>query len=158
MTLRESFRPLRPDLEGFLFAQVGDEVDGMPLSMISALTRLGLDPWEEAARLCSFSEREAVEQLARLIGDLPGHAHRLRDARQIAVVLVALLPRRPRPAPAPPLRARRKFGLRLGHWPAGMPHGMPQPSQFWVACLVVAGAALVSAIIHHGFPFGIGSL
>ena len=49
MTLRRSFRPLRPDLDRFLFAAVGDEIDGIPLSMISALTRLGLDPWQEAA-------------------------------------------------------------------------------------------------------------
>jgi hypothetical protein len=57
MTLRRSFRPLRPDLDKFLFAAVGDEIDGIPLSMISALTRLGLDPWQEACRLSSLSSR-----------------------------------------------------------------------------------------------------
>ena len=71
MTLRRSFRPLRPDLDRFLFAAVGDEIDGIPLSVISALTRLGLDPWQEAGRLSSLSNREAVEQLARLIAELP---------------------------------------------------------------------------------------
>src|SRR5439155_14837617 len=69
MTLRRSFRPLRSDLDKFLFAAVGDEIDGIPLSMISALTRLGLDPWQEAGRLSSLSSREAVEQLARLIAE-----------------------------------------------------------------------------------------
>ena len=58
MTLRRSFQPLRPDLDKFLFAAVADEVDGVPLSVISALTRLGLDPWEEAGRLSSLSRRE----------------------------------------------------------------------------------------------------
>src|SRR5215831_4869567 len=72
MTSRGSFRPLRPELDRFLFATVGDEFDGMPLSVISALTRLGLDPWQEAGRLSSLSNREAVEQLARLIVELPG--------------------------------------------------------------------------------------
>ena len=65
MTLRRSFRPLRPDLDKFLFAAVGDEIDGIQLSMISALTRLGLDPRQEAHRLSSLSSREAVEQLLR---------------------------------------------------------------------------------------------
>jgi hypothetical protein len=53
MTLRGSFRPLRPDLDRFLFATVEDEIDGIPLSVISALTRLGLDPWQEAGWLSS---------------------------------------------------------------------------------------------------------
>ena len=70
---RGSFPPLRPDLDKFLFAEVEDETDEMPLSVISALTRLGLDPWEEAGRLSSLSNREAVEQLARLIVELPGN-------------------------------------------------------------------------------------
>ena len=48
MTLRRSFRPLRTDLDKVLFAAVGEEIDGIPLSTISALTRLGLDPWQEA--------------------------------------------------------------------------------------------------------------
>jgi hypothetical protein len=51
MTLRRSFRPLRPDLDKFLFAAVEDKIGGIPLSMISAFTRLGLDPWQEAGRL-----------------------------------------------------------------------------------------------------------
>jgi hypothetical protein len=44
MTSRGPLRPLRPDLDQFLFAAVGDEIDGIPLSVISILTRLGLDP------------------------------------------------------------------------------------------------------------------
>jgi len=83
MTLRRSFRPLRPDLDKFLFAAVGDEIDGIPLSMISALTRLGLDPWQEAGRLSSLSSREAVEQLARLIAEVPGIFRPLGEARRL---------------------------------------------------------------------------
>ncbi len=64
MALRKLFRPLRPDLDKFLFAAVGTERDGMPLSTVSALARLGLDPWEEAGRLSSLGKPEAVEQLA----------------------------------------------------------------------------------------------
>ena len=92
MTLRGSFRPLRPDLDRFLFATVGDEIDGVPLSVVSALTRLGLDPWQEAGRLSSLSNREAIEQLARLIAELPGLFRPLGEAREIAGRLIQLLP------------------------------------------------------------------
>lgn len=148
MTLRESFRPLRPDLDRFLFAQVGDEVDGLPLSVISVLTRLGLDPWEEAGRLSSLSDREAAEQLARLIADLPGYAPCLRGAREIAGGLVSLLPDRgSNPTRSPQTQVRPRF------WP----RSFPKPSQFWIACFVLTAAILLSAVMHHGFPFGIGS-
>ena len=55
-----------------LFATVGDEIDGIPISVVSVLARLGLDPREEAGRLSSLGNREAVEQLARLIAEVPG--------------------------------------------------------------------------------------
>src|SRR6516225_4814186 len=102
MTLRESFRPLRPDLDRFLFAAVGDEIDGIPLSVISALTRLGLDPWQEAGRLSSLSRREAVEQLGRLIAEIPGIFRPLREAREIADDLICLLPKHDRSGAATP--------------------------------------------------------
>ena len=44
MPLRPLYAPLRPDLDAFLFATVGAEHDGAPLSMLSVMTRLGLDP------------------------------------------------------------------------------------------------------------------
>ena len=56
------------------FAAVGGERNGIPLSMISALTQLGLDPWDEARRLASVFNREAVERLPALIRQLPGAA------------------------------------------------------------------------------------
>src|SRR3954447_15287871 len=52
MALRPLFAPLRPDLDPFLFAVVREERDGIPLSTISALTQLGLDPWDEAGWTC----------------------------------------------------------------------------------------------------------
>jgi hypothetical protein len=146
MTLRQSFRPLRPDLDRFLFAQVGNEVDGVPLSVISALTRLGLDPWEEAGRLSSFGNREATEQLARLIADLPSHTDHLRDTREIAADLISLLPERGSNATQSP-----QTEIRLRLWPPSF----PKLSQVWIACFVLTAAVLLSAVMRHGFPFGI---
>jgi hypothetical protein len=143
MTLRLAYRPLHPDLDGFLFAAVGDEKDGIPLSMVSALTRLDLDPWAEAGRLSSLSRREAVEQLARLLTDLPGMPRPLPESRQIAEGLVERLPKNVSD-PVPPVRPRR--------WVSAV-----WPSQFWVIFFVLAAAGVVGAILYGGFPFGWGT-
>jgi hypothetical protein len=148
MALRESFRPLRPDLDKFLFAAVGAEENGIPLSMVSALTRLGLDPWEEAGRLSSLAKREAVEQLARLIAELPDTRRPMAEARDLACGLVDQLPKHnSEHPPAAQIQLRQ-----LSRWPS-----VPKRSQFLIFCLVVAAAALVSFMLHGGLPFGIGS-
>jgi hypothetical protein len=148
MGLRHSFRPLRPDLDKFLFAQVGDEIDRIPLSVLSALTGLGLDPWNEAGRLSSLSKREAVEQLARLIAEMRRNPRPLGEAREIADGLIALLPQQQlHPKSAPQLVIRPRYR----RW------ANPRLSQLWIFCLVLGAAALASAIVHGGLPFGIGS-
>jgi hypothetical protein len=148
MTLRRSFRPFRPDLDRFLFAAVGDEINGMPLSVVSALTRLGLDPWEEASRLSSLSRREAAEQLARLIVELPGSSRTLAEAREIAGGLVNLLPKHDASLISAPQ-------IQNGPWFCRA--ALPKPSTFLVICFILAAVALASALIHGGFPFGIGN-
>jgi hypothetical protein len=149
MALRKSFQPLRPDLDKFLFAAVGTEQGGVPLSMVSALVRLGLDPWEEAGRLSSLGKLEAAEQLARLIAELPDHHRSLMEAREIAGGLVEQLPKRDgEPRVASQIQLRR-----LPRWP-----GKPKQSQVLMFCLVAAIAALVSAFLHGGLPFGIVGL
>lgn len=63
----------------------------MRLSVLSALARLELDPWQEANSLAGLPEATAAARLASLITLLPdGH----RDPGMIAARLVALLPRR----------------------------------------------------------------
>jgi|SRR5579859_2172537 len=146
MALRESFRPLRPDLDKFLFAEVGAEQNGVPLSMVSALARLGLDPWGEAQRLSSLGKREAVEQLARLIAELPDSRRPLAEAREIADGLVEQLPKHDSNPTSRPIPARRQY-----RWPTALPQ-----SKFMIFCAVAAVAALVSALLHGGFSFGFG--
>jgi hypothetical protein len=51
MALRNVYVPVLPEMDAFLFASVGEEEKGIPLSVLSALARLGLDPRNEAARL-----------------------------------------------------------------------------------------------------------
>ena len=118
------------------------------MSVISAFTRLGLDPWQEARQL-SLSNREAIEQLALLIAELPGLFRPRGEAREIAnrspnfsrdTTPTVSLPRKSEFAPVTSDRSCR------GH-----------PNSGWVAGLVFAAAVLVSAFPDGGFPFGIGS-
>ena len=67
MALPARFSLLHSDLNDFLFAPVGEQQNGMPLNVVSGLTRLGLDPWEEAARLAALPKAVAAETLAPII-------------------------------------------------------------------------------------------
>jgi hypothetical protein len=120
------YAPLRPDLHNFLFAAVGEERNGIPLSMISALAQLGLDPWDEAGRLSSLAKQEAVERLAGLILRLPGTRRPPSDARQIAVGLIDVLPTH-NDAPGP---AEEVWRPRLQNIASG--------KTFWLICLALA--------------------
>ena len=82
----------RSDLNDFLFADIGLESSGMPLSVISALARLGMDPWQEARRLAGLSRTAATEGLAGSIAAMPASLWPLSAATPIAARLVALLP------------------------------------------------------------------
>jgi hypothetical protein len=92
MTQSARFSVLHSDLNDFLFASVGDQQNGMPFSVISALTRLGVDPWEEAARLAALPKVLATEALAPIIARLSIRRPQRSDNVAIAERLVALLP------------------------------------------------------------------
>lgn len=51
MPLRSEYMLGHSEFNEFLFAVVGEERGGQQLTVLSALARLGLDPWGEAARL-----------------------------------------------------------------------------------------------------------
>jgi hypothetical protein len=67
-----------PEFDSFLFAAVGEERDGIPLSVLSALSRLGLDPRDEAARLSHLTKEAAADQLARMLALIGGTQDRGR--------------------------------------------------------------------------------
>lgn len=92
MTLSARFSLLHSDLNDFLFASVGDEQNGMALNVISALTRLGIDPWEEAARLAALPKALAADALAPMIARLPVEQLLPSDTVAISDRLVQLLP------------------------------------------------------------------
>jgi hypothetical protein len=85
---------LGSEFDDFLFAPVGDEGNGHPLSVISALARLELDPWQEAVSLANLPTMAAIQRLTSLIGALPGGLADHFSPAAIATRLAGLLPRR----------------------------------------------------------------
>jgi len=81
------------EFDAFLFAQVGEDRSGMPLSVVSVLARLDLDPWQEAAQLASLSPESAAQKLALILGPLPSPSLKSSDVLSLATRLVAMLPR-----------------------------------------------------------------
>ena len=92
MTLPRAYPPMLPEFDRFLFASVGEEVDGVPLSVLSALARLDLDPWDEAARLARLTREAAADQLAKMIARLSDRRWSLSEARRISDGLIKRLP------------------------------------------------------------------
>jgi hypothetical protein len=92
MPLRRAFAPMLPEFDSFLFATVGEELDGAPLSVLSALSRLGLDPRDEAARLSRLTKEAAADQLASMIARLSDRRWNLSEAHRIAGGLIERLP------------------------------------------------------------------
>lgn len=84
------FPPLDKRYDRFLYASVLER-DGLPVSVLSALTQQNLDPWEEAARLAGLPRDGAIVSLAATIYR-SGNAASQNDANEIALNLVELLP------------------------------------------------------------------
>jgi hypothetical protein len=94
--------PLRTDLNEFLLAPIGEDTTGMPLTLLTVLARLGVDPWEEAADLARLSLDSAEQRLVARLDALPNGLKSPGDTAALASRLVALLHRSPAPKMFPP--------------------------------------------------------
>ena len=100
--------------DAFLFAPVCEEANGMPLSVLSALVRMNIDPWEEAARLAAMPKDIAEKTLVSTFYLVSASIGRPSEAASTAVRLVGLLPHRDEGATAAAteiagVRAQRRF-------------------------------------------------
>jgi hypothetical protein len=86
------------EFDPFLFAAIGEDRHGQLLSVISALARSDLDPWQEAVGLARMSRDAATARLSRLISALPGEPAARGSMDAIAGELIALLPRTAEPS------------------------------------------------------------
>ena len=138
MALPAEFSLLHSEFNGFLFAPIGDQTGGLPLSVLSALTRLGMDPWREAARLSDLPKDLAVAELSGSINRLPRKCWEQSDTQGIAARLIELLPHRGAFAatqPATPSPTKRA----------------PLPVILW-AIVLALGAAVFLQIAMSGDP------
>jgi hypothetical protein len=79
------------EFDDFLCASIGEEENGMALSVMSAFARRNVDPWEEAGRLSRLPRDVATRELCAMIAELPPGADRA-SPRSIAERLMAPLP------------------------------------------------------------------
>jgi hypothetical protein len=92
MRSSEAFVLNNSPVNPFLFAEVGLEASGVPLTVLSVLARLGEDPWRQAQNWVSLSKETVVDQLADCIRQMPMGPEAIRDARITAKRLSLLLP------------------------------------------------------------------
>ncbi len=92
--LRPAPNFLTPEFNPFLFAMVGTDRLGGQLSVISALARLDLDAWAEAAALAQLPRDAAVVKLSGLLRKYSEIPQMAEGAAVTAARLVALLPGR----------------------------------------------------------------
>jgi len=93
MTRCTSLAPLGSEFDSSLFAPIGEDRNGMLVSVLSALARLDVDPWQAADELARLPQAEAIQRLALLIAPLPDGPSTHRDSGKTADRLIALLPR-----------------------------------------------------------------
>ncbi|MCD1618034.1 hypothetical protein K7H20_08230 [Salipiger manganoxidans] len=113
MTRLRGLYPHPPEFERFLYAPVGTDRKGSSVTVLSALARLGLDPWTETAALVALSRDAARVRLGLLLSkvwDVPALG---RDHGTVAQELTLLLPDTP-PKAAPTWQAAPLAAGRLG--------------------------------------------
>jgi hypothetical protein len=98
-TMVEMSRARKPDFLGaefneFLFAPICVDARGTSLTVVSALARLDLDPWAEAAKLTRLPGGIATQNLAKIISQCPEIPSARIDTPVIAARLISLLPGR----------------------------------------------------------------
>jgi hypothetical protein len=137
MTQSSQIARLPPEFDNFLFAPVGEDTNGMSLSVMSVLARSDLDPWQEAARLADLPEKYATARLATLIEALPGKPRVQAGYTTAAAHLVALLPRRT---------------IANGASPAATTRSGAAPNSWAYVCMVLMVLALGAQWVAAGRP------
>jgi hypothetical protein len=89
------FSLLNSEFNEFLFAPVGGDDDHRVLTVLSAFSRAGIDPWQHAARLKQLPWARATQDLAATLAALPDRPRSMIEARLAADRLIKLLPQHP---------------------------------------------------------------
>jgi hypothetical protein len=95
------FPSLDPQFDRFLYAPLCEH-DEMTVSVLSALTRQNIDPWQLAARLTQLPKAQAVKMLASIVEESGSRRWSPSEANEVAVRLIGLLPSQNSFSLAPP--------------------------------------------------------
>lgn len=131
MTPAVSVSFFKTEYQEFLYSPLCAGNAEKPLSVLSALARLGLDPWDEAARLSELPTAAARDRLAALLARLPVGCWAHGDSTLVVGRLVQLLP--PRGAHKLPLPRS-----------SGSPQATPAPA---IARLLILAALAALAFV-----------
>lgn len=142
-TLPLAFSLLKSEFNDFLFAPIGEEKNGVVLTVLSALARLGVDPWQESARLAQLSTDKATQRLTAIISGLPKGRWTESDAETIAGRLVGLLPAK---------RASRPPSLDPASRKARVP-----PRVMALLFVAAMGGLMFFAITNYVHPAAVGT-
>ena len=118
-TTSDVFALKNSGLDEFLYADIGAEQNGLPLTVLSMLARLGRDPWAEAAGWAGLPKAAAIDGLSQSIVQMPLAPAALAGSRDTAARLVQLLPGRARPA-VPAGAGGATAALAMPNWPPVM--------------------------------------
>ena len=136
MTSTNAFALKNSDLNAFLFADVGMELNGSALTILSVLARLGQDPWAEAARWAKLPKTAAIDCLAQCIGKMPLGPQALAEAFATASSLVQLLP-------------VRTWDIRPGVSDTRRAPTVREWAPMALLCLSLILSVMVNVISHH---------
>jgi len=117
--------------DSFLFALVCKEFNGAPLSVLSVLARMDLDPWDEAERLGAMQRASAKSALSSMLNRITDGSWSTHEVDGIAAQLVRLLT-------DGNVRNRRSV--------TAAPRA--QPTRYWLILLTFALA--LSLLVPHG--------
>lgn len=116
MDHRSRFSTLSASYDDFLFAPVCEDPNGLRLSVLSALARFNVDPWEEAARLAAMPKQIAETTLLSILDLVSGRSWKSSEAAAAAAQLVRLLPRLDEAAATATADARTGTAHRTNYW------------------------------------------
>lgn len=134
MALRPEYALGRSQYNEFLFAVVGQEPTGQDLTTLTLLTRLEIDPWQEAARLADLPKDAAARAFTATIARLPQEDRRGWNLESIAGRVVAWLPAASiEPVPLMPGAPDRSYGRDEETKKAGLARTLS-----WAALAVIA--------------------
>ena len=80
------------EFDDFLFAVICEERNGAALSVLSALARTDVDPWDEAARIATLDAASARDAVAAMVDRAMGRGTSAQKAMTVER-LIRLLPR-----------------------------------------------------------------